>query len=258
MRDFNTGWLNMSVEQKLQLAEEENTKMKHYFSSHIASLRSLLLDKENIIENLVARFNISSIESVELRLIETPDDEEHAQELRRKAEALSQRLILENYELREMVNELRDDNFHIRNEVYEGIDKINRQTLQIERLKKQIDGVEEDASDPSADERFIWMDRTKMNKLNKKIADYQINHVELQTENSALRRCTRYITKIEAYLGITIFELIPLKLNDHYKRIYQRLFVGFNREFERNNTLSNHIPLSVAQITSFYYPWFLL
>jgi len=32
---------------------------------------------------------------------------------------LPQRTILENFELREMVNELRDENFHLRNEIYE-------------------------------------------------------------------------------------------------------------------------------------------
>ena len=46
-------------------------------------------------------------------------DEIDQDELRRKAEELAQRTILENFELREMVNELRDENFHLRNEIYE-------------------------------------------------------------------------------------------------------------------------------------------
>merc|ERR1712242_199307 len=58
-------------------------------------------------------------------------------ELRRKAEALAQRTILENHELREMVNEVKDENKHLRDEIYDLQDKINRQVLQINKLEKR-------------------------------------------------------------------------------------------------------------------------
>eukprot|EP01083_Nonionella_stella_P307848 1083759_1 len=217
---------NMSVDQRLQLIEIENATLrqeKKYWESHIASLRSSLEDKEMIIGNLITRFNISSIESLKLQT--TPShDETYDLEMRRKAAAMAQRLILENIDLRELINELRDENFSLRNEIYEFQDTINRQSLQIEGLKKQIDGNDcgetEDVSDPSMDERYVLMDKMEMTKLNTRVADLQLNGVDLVRKNLVLSQCTSYITKLEEYLNITIVELIPLKLNDHYKRIY--------------------------------------
>eukprot|EP01083_Nonionella_stella_P009178 26562_1 len=107
---------------------------------HLASLRSLIQDKENIIENLILRYEIGIITQDSNRQsgANLGPDEIEMEELRRKAEALAQRTILENFELREMVNELRDENFHLRNEIYELQDKINRQVLQINKLEKSV------------------------------------------------------------------------------------------------------------------------
>jgi len=127
--------------QKLQLAERANEIYRQqlkYMQDHLASLRSLIQDKENIIENLMLRYDLGIITQDQNRVGgNLSSDEMEMEELRRKAEALAQRTILENFELREMVNELRDENFHLRNEIYELQDKINRQVLQINKLEKQ-------------------------------------------------------------------------------------------------------------------------
>ena len=135
---------------------------------HLQSLRSLIQDKENIIENLMLRYDLGilSMDSTRTNGNLSPDEIQN-EELRRKAEALAQRTILENFELREMVNELRDENFHLRNEIYELVknylyctyiniyiyimfiwfeyvahknkqDKINRQVLQINKFENSI------------------------------------------------------------------------------------------------------------------------
>merc|ERR1712130_1010670 len=101
----------------------------------------LIQDKENIIENLMLRYDLGIIAQDASRQQggNLGPDEIEMEELRRKAEALAQRSILENFELREMVNELRDENFHLRNEIYELQDKINRQVLQINKLEEKKD-----------------------------------------------------------------------------------------------------------------------
>jgi hypothetical protein len=130
----------LNTEQKLQLAERANEIYRQqlkYMQDHLASLRSLIQDKENIIENLMLRYDLGIITQDQNRQSgNLSSDEIENEELRRKAEALAQRTILENFELREMVNELRDENFHLRNEIYELQDKINRQVLQINKLEK--------------------------------------------------------------------------------------------------------------------------
>ena len=92
--------------------------------NYLESLRSQIQDKENIIENLMLRYDLGII---------TQDSNRHGgnlssdetkaaavkEELRRKAEALGQRTILENSVLREMEDELREENFHLRNEIKE-------------------------------------------------------------------------------------------------------------------------------------------
>merc|ERR1719150_2501925 len=131
---------DLNETQKLQLAERANEIYRQqlkYMQDHLASLRSLIQDKENIIENLMLRYDLGIITQDSSRQNgNLGADEIEQTELRRKAEALAQRTILENFELREMVNELRDENFHLRNEIYELQDKINRQVLQINKLEK--------------------------------------------------------------------------------------------------------------------------
>ena len=125
--------------EKLMLAEragEIYRQQLKYMQDHLSSLRSLIQDKENIIENLMLRYDLGIINQDDKKTSSMASDEIEATELRQKAEALAQRTILENFELREMVNELRDENFHLRNEIYELQDKINRQALQIGKLSK--------------------------------------------------------------------------------------------------------------------------
>eukprot|EP01083_Nonionella_stella_P212674 767786_1 len=128
--------------QKLQLAERANEIYRQqlkYMQDHLSSLRNLIQDKENIIENLMLRYDLGIIAQDPNRQGgNLGPDEIEMEELRRKAEALAQRTILENYELREMINELRDENFHLRNEIYELKDKINRQVLLINKLEKSV------------------------------------------------------------------------------------------------------------------------
>ena len=99
--------------QKLQLAERANEIYRQqlkYMQDHLASLRSLIQDKENIIENLMLRYDLGIIaQDADRQGGNLAPDEIEVEELRRKAEALAQRTILENFELREMVNELRDE-----------------------------------------------------------------------------------------------------------------------------------------------------
>merc|ERR1712032_1315744 len=121
MQDSN----ELNESQKLQLAERANEiyqQQLKYMQDHLASMRSLIQDKENIIENLTMRYDLGIIEQDPKRQDgNLHSDEIESEDLRRKAEALAQRTILENFELREMVNdhELRDENFKFRNEIYE-------------------------------------------------------------------------------------------------------------------------------------------
>merc|ERR1711973_493701 len=93
---------------------------------------------ENIIDNLMLRYDggILTQDPSSLQRGNLCTDEIEETELRSKADALAQRTILENYELREMVNDLRDENQHLRHEIYDLQDKINRQVLQINKLEK--------------------------------------------------------------------------------------------------------------------------
>merc|ERR1719150_1551275 len=114
---------DLNETQKLQLAERANEIYRQqlkYMQDHLASLRSLIEDKENIIENLMLRYDLGVISRDSSRSNTNRSkeqiDEKEQEDLRKKAEALAQRTILENFELRGSVNELRDENFHLRNE----------------------------------------------------------------------------------------------------------------------------------------------
>eukprot|EP01084_Bolivina_argentea_P219427 372164_1 len=101
----------------------------------LASLRSSIQDKENIIENLRLRYGLGILNQDSNRLGgNLGSDEIEIEELTRmrKAEALGQRNILENSKLRENVNEinkLRDENAHVKNEMWELQDTLSRETL---------------------------------------------------------------------------------------------------------------------------------
>ena len=68
---------------------------------HLQSLRSLIHDKESIIENLMLRYDLGILQRDPARSEKSyAADEMDPEELRRKAEGLAQRTILENFELR--------------------------------------------------------------------------------------------------------------------------------------------------------------
>lgn len=61
----------------------------------------LIQEKDNIIENLMLRFDLGILSQDQNKVnIKTPFDEMDLNELKRKAEALTQITILENFELR--------------------------------------------------------------------------------------------------------------------------------------------------------------
>ena len=109
--------------QKLQLAERANEIYRQqlkYMQDHLGSLRSLIDDKENIIENLMLRYDLGIItQDQNRRKGNLARDDIEMEELRRKAEALAQRTVLENFDMRETVNDLRDENSSHRKEIYE-------------------------------------------------------------------------------------------------------------------------------------------
>eukprot|EP01084_Bolivina_argentea_P261858 442683_1 len=115
----------------------------------LASLRSSIQDKENIIENLSLRYDLGFLKQDSNRLGgNLAPDEIEIEELTRKAEALEQRNILENSELRENVNEIRDENAHVKNEIYELQDTINREILQMNKLEKLKKSDKEESAEP--------------------------------------------------------------------------------------------------------------
>lgn len=158
--------------QRLQLAEqacEIYRQQLKYMQDHLASLRSLIQDKENIIENLTLRYDLGIIVqdpnheqgSVMLKsavvhyedtftshvvfgYLRGMDNEkyipteiqslclsfygkleiDYGPAFNQKSAALAQRTILENFELRSTVEELRSEIFHIRSSSSENVEEI--------------------------------------------------------------------------------------------------------------------------------------
>jgi len=146
VQDFNQNEIELknpqfSIIQQLQLAERANQIYRQqlkYMQDHLTTLRALLLDKENVIQNLMLRFEIGLLKMDPTHRDDNLNpDEIDQEELRKKAEILAQRTILENFELREMVSDLRDENFQIRSNLYELQDKANRYILTISKLQNQ-------------------------------------------------------------------------------------------------------------------------
>ena len=117
---------DITQEQKLQLSERAVEILRlqlKYMQDHLASLRDLIRDKENIIENLMMRYDIGLLqqdnnikESKESEEIRNPDT---LRLLFRKCWKFTQETILENFEIREKYGVERDTSFHLRNEKYE-------------------------------------------------------------------------------------------------------------------------------------------
>eukprot|EP01083_Nonionella_stella_P009962 28491_1 len=132
--ELNTG-------QKLRLAERANevyrTQINH-LQDHKSQLRELILNKENIIENLMLRYDLGLITQRD----ETTDAIDQ-NDLERSAEALAHITLLENHKLRETVNEQRQEQRYLRDEIYELTDKINRQALMIDKLEKTLETMQD-------------------------------------------------------------------------------------------------------------------
>ena len=97
------------MEEKLVLAERANEIYRQqlkYMQDHLQSMRSLIQDKESIIENLMLRFDLGTLPPESEKKKKAAEDKDKDKkpgdpdELRRKAEGLAQRTILENFELR--------------------------------------------------------------------------------------------------------------------------------------------------------------
>ena len=252
-----------SMQQRLDFAENLNEiyrEQLQYTQDHLASLRSQIQDKEEIIQSLMLQFNVSNIELMDAKMKQikqqTNNDIDAIIESKLKVEALAQRLIADNSQLREMINELRDENSHLRNEIYTLQDTINLKGLRIRRLKKKLGNETGDILNDEREQELVKLREDHQNQINK-----------LRTEIRTIRRrdyeylglqgTRAFIDNIERYLKLPLYQLIPQKLNAEYRWIYQRLFFGYNREFERDNQLFMDIPQTVSQIVSNYYPWFI-
>eukprot|EP01083_Nonionella_stella_P112110 329392_1 len=104
--------------QRMKKEVATQTHDTHDEREHLASLRSLVQDKDNIIGNLMLRFALGVLPQDANRLganmpqdqIRKGDIDELHEELQHKANALAQCTILDNFELRERVNELQIQN----------------------------------------------------------------------------------------------------------------------------------------------------
>jgi len=117
---------------------------KKIFKNVCIDMHCYCKKKDNVISNLILRFELEILPSDNSRnnnqLLN--DDEINPIELRKKAEALAQRTVLENFELREVVNTLDDDNFRLHAEIYNIQDKLNRSVLKISHLETELAKVE--------------------------------------------------------------------------------------------------------------------
>jgi len=107
---------------------------------HLNNYRTITKDKDNIIANLTLRYDLEILPTDPSRNNNqiVKDEEIDIVELKKKAEALAQRTVLENFELRELVHELNDENFRLRNEIYEIKDKLNRSILKVSQLESEL------------------------------------------------------------------------------------------------------------------------
>eukprot|EP01083_Nonionella_stella_P003333 9515_1 len=125
----------------------------------LASMREKVQDKQYIINNLMLRYDLGIISEDSNRKQSSTDEiDPKLIELHAKAEALAQRTILENFELREMINTLREENFTIRHECYEKQDKIDSQFSKMDKLqnvhKTRMDHVTKLLNAYGLEERF--------------------------------------------------------------------------------------------------------
>eukprot|EP01083_Nonionella_stella_P253891 873209_1 len=131
--------IELNVFQKLELAERANEIYRQQLrdlQDDLTSLRVMEKDQKNIIENLYLRYDLGIITQDPNKKQNTPSNEIDLEELRLKAEAIAGKTILENFEIREMTDALRDENFRLRQEMYDLQDKINRQAVTIDKLHK--------------------------------------------------------------------------------------------------------------------------
>ena len=161
-----------ALHEKIALGEragEIYRQQLRYMQDHLASLRSLIQDKENIIENLLLRYDLGIINQ-ESKHENIASKEIDRNELHQKSWYLAQMTILENFELREANNEVRDENFHLRNEIYELQEKINKLEKKSTESNKSHDingnfAENQDWNSPNE----IYGQQNKINKLEKEV-----------------------------------------------------------------------------------------
>ena len=104
-----------------QHTEIDRQQLK-YMQDQLKSIHLQIQDKESIIENIMLRYDLGIITQGNRQGSGnlSPDEiEQVSEELTCKTRALAKRTVLENFDLRQMTNELKDEEYTLRNEIYE-------------------------------------------------------------------------------------------------------------------------------------------
>ncbi|ETO20417.1 hypothetical protein RFI_16800 [Reticulomyxa filosa] len=140
----------MPIERKLQLAEKANEiyreqkreptytpffffdffqkkKKVKFLQYHLNDIRTIVQEKDNIIENLTLRYDLGLLPKDKAYGADMiTSDKINDKELRMKAEGLAHCTILENFELRELVGDLKGENVYLIGQIHQ-LEKHNKQ-----------------------------------------------------------------------------------------------------------------------------------
>lgn len=185
---------DLPVNSKLKYTEEANEIYRHQLrvmQETLAGLRSTIQDEENIIENLMLRYDLGiinqckdendhkekadNINSINFSEFQNTLEIKEITGLHIKNQTIVKSIILDNFERREMVNELRDENYHLRNEIYELEDKVNRQELQITKIKKHLEEFDKkENSEETKENDNKYDNKNNNNNKSKETINYSI------------------------------------------------------------------------------------
>eukprot|EP01083_Nonionella_stella_P198504 728753_1 len=101
----------VTVEQKMQLADRANVIYREqlkYMQQNIARLRSMVQDKDDIIENLMLRYDLGMLPE-DAQVNESTKDDLSMKAKYQKIWKFAKETALQNHQLREIINELRDE-----------------------------------------------------------------------------------------------------------------------------------------------------
>jgi len=98
----------------------------------VLQLQATIEEKQNTIDNLFFRFRLDECEHA-------PTHRQHSWDAWQETQASAHRECLENFERRELINDGRDNNFHLRNELYDLDDKISDVKPKVVKLIKEWD-----------------------------------------------------------------------------------------------------------------------